>query len=372
MIKVEIAPVWRFQRSGEARGLEITLDLLSDIRATGKLSVAAARAGMSYRHAWNLIEKWSAFFGVPLVERRQGRGTNLTPFGDKLVWAAERLEARLRPLLQNLSQELQTEVNQTLSSGRLVLRVRASHGFAVPKLRELLARDFDSGVDFRYVSNTNSLVSMAEDTCDLAGIHLPQGELRARSIAMTRGWLDHNDHRVISFVTREMGLIVQKGNPLGIGAFEDLTRPGVQFVNRDPDSGTRILLDQMLALRQIPVSAINGYSHSEFTHAAVAAYVASGFANVAFGVEAAARQFGLDFAPLVEEDYFLVCLTPLLEEPPVRALRALLLQPRWAELLATLPGYQPAHAGEVLSLTRALPWWRFRTPRKPAPGRGAK
>lgn len=44
LIKVEIAPVWRFQRSGETRGLKITLDLLSDIRSTGKLSVAAARS----------------------------------------------------------------------------------------------------------------------------------------------------------------------------------------------------------------------------------------------------------------------------------------------------------------------------------------
>ena len=52
----------------------------------------------------------------------------------------------------------------------------------------------------------------------------------------------------------------------------------------------------------------------EFTHAAVAAYVASGMADVSFGVEAAARQFGLDFVRILTEDYFFVCkrafLTP--------------------------------------------------------------
>src|SRR5690606_26745719 len=106
----------------------------------GKITTAAARAGVSYRHVWNLIEKWGDFFGSPLVTRRQGSGTSLTPFGDKLVWAGQRLEARLQPLLQNLSQELQTEVNQMLDSGPTVLRVHASHGFAVPKLREILAR----------------------------------------------------------------------------------------------------------------------------------------------------------------------------------------------------------------------------------------
>ena len=118
--------------------------------------------------------------------------------------------------MQNLAQERETEVNQTLATGRLELRVRASHGFAVPKLRELLARDFESSVDFRYVSNASSLVSMVENTCDLAGMHLPQGELRTRTLVMTRGWLDPEKYRVISFVTREMGLIVAKGNPLGL------------------------------------------------------------------------------------------------------------------------------------------------------------
>ena len=117
------------------------LNLLNEIRVTGKISRAADRAGLSYRHAWNLIEKWSAFFEVPLVERKRGSGTSLTPFGDKLVWAGQRLEARLGPQLQNLSQELETEINQLLPRSPSIIRVHASHGFAVSKLRELLTRE---------------------------------------------------------------------------------------------------------------------------------------------------------------------------------------------------------------------------------------
>ncbi len=349
-VRVEIAPVWAFQRGDDPQKLEITLRLLSDIRSTGKLSVAAARAGMSYRHAWNLLVKWAAFFGTPLVERRQGSGTSLTPFGDKLVWAAERLEARLRPLLQNLAQELQTEVNQTLASGRLELRVRASHGFAVPKLRELLAKDGDSSVDFRYVSKSNSLVSMVENTCDLAGMHLPQGELRARTLAMTRGWLDPEKHRVISFVTREMGLIVGKGNPLGITHCQHLLQSGVRFVNRDPDSGTRILFDQLLAQHQVQGAAIHGYSHSEFTHAAVAAYVASGFADVAFGVEAAARQFGLDFVPVLTEDYVFLCHSQILDHPAMERVLSVMRGAEFARAISALPGYQVKEPGMVKTI----------------------
>ena len=52
--------------------------------------------------------------------------------------------------------------------------------------------------------------------------------------------------------------------------------------------------------------------------AAVAAYVASDMADVAFGVEAAARQFGLDFVRLLTEDYYFVCRETLLEQETSR------------------------------------------------------
>jgi putative molybdopterin biosynthesis protein len=96
---------------------------------------------------------------------------------------------------------------------------------------------------------------------------------------------------------------------------------------------------------------------------AVAAAIASGAADIGPGVEAAAREFGLGFLPLIDEDYFLVCLKDQLETGPVVALRELLASPAWSDTLAALPGYAPQRAGDVLSLTKALPWWRFRAPR---------
>src|SRR5215813_6964160 len=187
MIQIEIEPVWRFRRAADTQSILVMLDFLNEIRVTGKIGRAADRAHVSYRHAWNLIEKWSSFFEAPLVERKQGRGTTLTAFGARLVWAGQRLEARLGPQLQNLAQELETEINQLLPHGPAIIRVHASHGFAVSKLRELLSREADIGVDLRYVSNQNSLVSLAQGACDLSGVHLPRGELRARSIAASKG-----------------------------------------------------------------------------------------------------------------------------------------------------------------------------------------
>jgi molybdate transport repressor ModE-like protein len=356
MIHIQIEPVWRFKRDQDSQSILVMLDFLNEIRVTGKIGRAAEQAGVSYRHAWNLIEKWSTFFGAPLVERKQGRGTSLTAFGGKLVWAGQRLQARLGPQLQNLSQELETEINQLLPHGPSIIRVHASHGFAVSKLRELLSREADLGVDLRYVSNQNSLVSLAHDGCDLAGIHLPQGELRKASIAASKGWLKPGVHRVIGLVTREMGLMVKRGNPLGIVSVEQLLDPAVRFVNRDPDSGTRLLFDLILAQDGIEGSRISGYEQVEFTHAAVAAYVASDMADVSFGVEAAARQFDLDFVRLVTEDYFFVCRKQLLELEPVKRVLAIMRSEEFQTAISKLPGYKCKDAGVVKTVQEAFQW----------------
>ncbi len=347
MIQIQIEPIWRFKRNDDTQSILVMLDFLNEIRVTGKIGRAAERAGVSYRHAWNLIEKWSAFFEAPLVERKQGRGTSLTAFGGKLVWAGQRLQARLGPQLQNLSQELETEINQFLPHGPSIIRVHASHGFAVSKLRELLTREADLAVDLRYVSNQNSLVSLAHDGCDLAGMHLARGELRQRSITESKGWLTPGIHRVVSFVTREMGLMVKRGNPLGITSLDRLLDPAVRFVNRDPDSGTRLLFDQFLAQHQLDSTRINGYERVEFTHAAVAAYVASDMADVSFGVEAAARQFDLDFVRLVTEDYFFVCRKQLLDLAPIKRVLAIMRSEEFQIAISQLPGYRCSDAGVV-------------------------
>jgi molybdate transport repressor ModE-like protein len=354
MIHIEIEPVWRFRRNDDPQSILVMLDFLNEVRVTGKIGRAAERAGVSYRHAWNLIEKWSAFFQAPLVDRKQGRGTSLTAFGGKLVWAGQRLQARLGPQLQNLSQELETEINQFLPHGPSIIRVHASHGFAVSKLRELLSREADLGVDLRYVSNQNSLASLAHDGCDLAGMHLPQGELRKMSIAASKGWLTPSIHRVIGFVTREMGLMVKRGNPLRINSVEHLLDPRVRFVNRDPDSGTRLLFDQILAQHKIEGSHMNGYERVEFTHAAVAAYVASDMADVSFGVEAAARQFDLDFVRLVTEDYLFVCRKQLLELESIKRVLAIMRSEEFQTAISQLPGYRCKDAGVVKTVQEAF------------------
>ncbi len=353
-MQIEIETIWRFHKEGSPQTAVVMLGVLNEVRKTGKLTSAASYARLSYRHVWSLIEQWSDFFGVPLVETHRGKGTRLTSFGEKLVWAGQRLQARLGPQLENLAQELATEIKPFLHNGPSVIRVHASHGFAVPKLRELLDRTPGLGIDLRYVSNQNSLVSLAQGACDLSGVHLPRGVLRQQSIDACKEWLDPREYRVINFVTRELGLMVKRGNPLGVNSLQDLVARKVRFVNRDPDSGTRLLFNQLLALHKVDEAAIDGAQRIEFTHAAVAAYVASDMADASFGVEAAARQFGLDFIRLLTEDYFFVCRRAFLETEPMQRILEIMKGKEFHDAVAMLPGYIAANTGTVSTVPRFL------------------
>jgi molybdate transport repressor ModE-like protein len=347
VFRVEIEPVLRFARGDDVQSMHSMLEVLDEIRVSGKITRAAQRTHLSYRHVWNLIEQWSAFFNAPLVERRRGRGTTLTAFGDRLVWAGRRLQARLQPQLANLAEELETEVRPFLPHDEAIIRIHASHGFAVAALRSLLMRHSGLDVALRYVANQTSLMSLVRNECDLAGIHLPQGPLRKESIQNVKGFLQPAKHSVIGFVTREMGLIVKRDNPLGIATLRDLVNPAVRFVNRDPESGTAQLLDRLLRQEGVDRRQINGYGQIEFTHAAVAAYVASGMADVSFGVEAAARQFDLDFIRLVTEDYVFVCLKQMLQTPHMQTVLTAMCSEDFARQVSALPGYALKDTGVV-------------------------
>jgi putative molybdopterin biosynthesis protein len=157
------------------------------------------------------------------------------------------------------------------------------------------------------------------------------------------------------------GLMVAPGNPLGLQSVQDVVRCRARFVNRPEGTGTRVLLGELLQAAGLHASALVGADeHCEPSHAAVAAAVASGQADVGLGIESAARQQGLDFVPLLREDYHLVCLARALDTPPLQALLGVLRTAQWQQTLNALPGYSAHRSGEVLALNRLLPWWTFR------------
>jgi molybdate transport system regulatory protein len=94
--------------------------LLEAIQATGSISAAARRLGMSYRRAWLLVEQVNAALQEPAVAAsiggRQGGGAALTPIGERVI--------ELYRSIENIAQSSARE--QFRAVGKLVRKGRAA------------------------------------------------------------------------------------------------------------------------------------------------------------------------------------------------------------------------------------------------------
>jgi molybdate transport repressor ModE-like protein len=355
MLKVHIRPHWEISFHSEPPlDTAALLGLLLGIHETGSIAHAAKGVGLSYRYAWGLLRDAERLFGDKLLETGRGRGTHLTPLAQKLVWADRRVAARLSPTLESLASELEAELSKVTRGTLRTLRMDASHGFAVAALTGYL-NTIELPVELRYRTCTDALAALARRECDLAGFHTPEGKFEPATLAHYTRWLDPTQHCLVHIAGREQGLMVARGNPLSIAGLPDLARAEVRFVNRQNGSGTRMLLEMMLQDTGIVPDTINGYNSTEFTHSAVAAYIASGMGDVGLGVRTAAARFQLDFVPLVRERYFFALRRDALDEPLMRQLLGILQQSVYHDMVAALPGYYAAHTGRIESMAEAFP-----------------
>ena len=338
------------------------MDLLHAVREHGSISAAAAARRQSYRHVWGELKRWETELGQSLIVWEKGQPARLTEFGDKLLWAERQAQARLAPQIEALHADLGRAFAVAFDAEAHVLTLYASHDEALVALREHGAGE-RLHLDVRFTGSVDAISALNQGRCTLAGFHTPPspaaGSLAQRTY---QPLLQPGRHKIIGFAQRAQGLAVARGNPLGLRSLADVARVQARFVNREHGSGTRLLLEQLARDASLDPGSLRGWDHAEPSHTAVAQVIASGAADTGLLIEAAARARGLDFVPLVKEDYYLVCLKSTLEQPPMRALRALLRSAPWQARLAQLPGYVPEQCGEVLSLSARLPWWRFANP----------
>jgi molybdate transport repressor ModE-like protein len=329
------------------------LELLEAISDEGNLNRACAKLNISYRHAWGMVREGAELVGEPLVSARRGQPAQLTALGDRLVWANKRIAERLAPVLDNSASELQTGLKSAGSSPAPALRIFASYAFAVAALPRLLQQQHLNH-DMRYVNSSDALSALARGACDVAGFHVPLGQFEGEMLKIYAKWLDPRRHALIHMVVRHQGLLVARGNPLGIASLQDLLKPGVRFVNRQPGSGTRLLLNLLLKAARVDPNRIQGFDNIEHTHGAIGAYIASGMADAGPGLETPARQFELGFVPLANERYFLVCAKQILETQPLRTLLATIRSAEYTTLLSEIPGIDSLGCGTVQNVTEVF------------------
>ena len=363
---------YTFEARGQL-GAEIEnplFDLLWRCSSTARSARWRASPGQSYRHVWGSLKHWEAVLGNPLVLWTQGsrppdavrraaalgRAPGPGAHDAARRGAAPRIAARVRARRRRQPGRARRSPRATTSP------CRPCRAWPRPS----------TACTWRCASPAarRRCAACSTAAAGVAGFHVPRlaqaAPLFSRAL---RPLLKPGTHKLIGSHWRRQGLMHRPDSapPRLVDLLQSPAQgiAGLRFVNRQPGSGTRLLLDHLLAQAGLdPTRSRATRAGSSTSHLAVATAVATGVADVGPGIEAAAHEFGLRFRAAGRGG-----LLPRLPEAG-RSIRPAV--DACARCSPRRPGRQPSRPcratgrtrpGEVLSLTQALPWWRFARPK---------
>lgn len=198
------------------------------------------------------------------------------------------------------------------------------------------------------VGSMGGIMALKSGETHIAPIHLLDMETGEYNSSYIKKYLPDKKICLIKCVKRIQGFMVEKGNPLNIIDFKDLSREDIRFVNRQRGSGTRLLLDYNLKKLKMNPEHITGYFREEYTHLSVAAAVASGDANVGLGVYSAATMMNLDFIPVCNEEYDIAVLEEYIDMDIIKEFIATIKSKAFKDELEKLGGYDYSETGKII------------------------
>lgn len=319
-----------------ARHLEVSIDelfVLRDEPLAGPEAVAAevlsadpAAKGQPVR----ICQIGSRWVGVPV-----SASPYYMPEADGIIQSAGRTKGRA---------ELLVFAKDEAAQKRLVL---AGCDPATGLLSRMVEKTCGVEVVTAGASSKLALTWLVEGKVHIAGSHLEDEQTGEFNLPFLRSQFPEEEFTVVTFAGWEEGFVVAPGNPKSIRAAEDLGRPGVRFANREPGSGSRVLLDQLLEKAGLEAARVAGYERVAFGHLAAAYCVVTGEADTCLATRSAAQAFHLDFVPLRRERYDLVMRRRTAELPAIQALLDVLQRAALRRKLEVLAGYDTSQTGAV-------------------------
>ena len=212
-------------------------------------------------------------------------------------------------------------------------------------LLEWAVRESGSSLAVLFDGSLDGLERFARRQALACGMHVIEGEANRYNIQTVLQRVPDQPVVLIEWAQREQGLIVARGNPLGIADISDL--PGKRFAFRQASAGSHVLLETLLAGAAIDRDTLVSVGDPARNETEVAMAVADDRADVGLGVSSVARQFRLDYLPIARERYDLLVWRHAWFEAPLQALAAFLSKPAFRRKAEDLGGYDLSGTGRV-------------------------
>lgn len=203
-----------------------------------------------------------------------------------------------------------------------------------------------------YEGSYNGLSALYRNQVHAVATHIWDRETGEYNTPFVKGMLPGIPTIILNLCYRVQGFYVAKNNPKQIKEWKDLKREDITIINREPGSGSRVLLDQHLRLNGIDVGDVKGYEKETFSPMAIVSAVARGSADLGVGTE---RTFlhskEIDFIPIQKERYDLVVRKDRVSEYQIKAIVEILSSESFKDELAELRGYDFSDSGKIVGET---------------------
>ena len=221
-----------------------------------------------------------------------------------------------------------------------------SHDLILDVIADLMPTEFPGNfLSSTHLGSMGGLMALKRGEAHIAPTHLLNEDDGVYNVAYIKKMFNQ-PMALIKGVNRIQGIIVEKGNPLGIKDVKDLVN--VKYINRQRGAGTRVLLDYLLKKENIDPQSIKGYDREGATHMAVAAAIAGKSADAGMGILSAAKAMNLDFVPVGNEEYDFAIPVKYLDLPHVQKFITVLKSDEFKAKLEALGGYSADNIGKIV------------------------
>ncbi len=177
-----------------------------------------------------------------------------------------------------------------------------------------------------------------------AGLHIHDAASDTWNAAAVSQAAGDQNAVLISFAKRRRGLVFRAGGHAPCG-LSDLA--GKKIVPRQRESGTDALFRELAVKNGLDVAQLRFTDVARTEDEAVEA-VRRGDADAAFGLEAVARSYGLEYLPITDEEFALVVDRKAWFDVPMQKLMAFCATEQFASRAAAYGGYEIGDLGMVI------------------------
>jgi putative molybdopterin biosynthesis protein len=225
-------------------------------------------------------------------------------------------------------------------------------GGSPDELLDWSLRESGSGLGLMSEGSARGLERLQRDEVMAVAMHFhsleADGSLAADANARAlRDAPDLHDAVLVAFVRREQGLVLPQGNPKRLHNLSDVLAQSARMAMRQHGTGAQMLLDVLLKRAGATTRDLRRVETPSLTGPDLAEVIRTGQADCGVATRATARSAGLDFVPLIWENFDLAMRQRSYFRPAMQALVRFLSERRLRQRAEELTGYDPSPAGQI-------------------------